>query len=63
MMNPGFITSNFSCKKSIFVFSIVLETFYTDVFFSGCFMLDGEHFRHPTCPNLSVAKLSDDGRK
>jgi len=62
MMNPSFINSNYSSKKSIFVFAIVLDMFCTGVF-SDYFMFDGQHIRYQTFPVFSVAKLSDDGRK
>jgi hypothetical protein len=60
-MNPGFITGIYSWQKSISVFLTALEKFCTDVF-SGCFVFDGEQFRHPPWADFSVAKFSDDGR-
>jgi hypothetical protein len=51
MMNPGFITGNYSWHKSIFIFLTALEKLGTDVF-SGCFVFDGENFLHPHCANF-----------
>jgi len=55
MIKPGFTTSIYSWQKSFSVF-LTTQKFCTGIF-SGCFVLNGEHFQHPQCANFSVAKL------
>jgi hypothetical protein len=44
--------------KIMSVFLTALEQFGLDVF-SGCFVFDGDQFRHPPCANYSVASFTD----
>jgi hypothetical protein len=51
--------SNYSWQKSISV--LLCWRCSAQMFSLGCFVFNGEHFRHPPCPEFSVAKFSDDG--
>ena len=52
MMKPGFKTCIYSWQKSFSVFLNRQEKFCTDIF-SGCFVLNGEHFQQNFCSHVA----------
>ena len=61
MINPNFITGNFSLQSSQFL-SLRWRS-SGQLLFSGCFVFDFEHFRHQHCARFSLDKLSHGDHK
>lgn len=59
MMDPSFITVNYSWQKSISIFLSALEKLCTDVS-SSCSAFNDEHFQLPPYRDFTVVKVSDD---